>query len=93
MNATSKVQMLSATSKSVKGSAAYVAMEWVEGTLHGKVGSFALHHTGVMDKGAQSLRIEVVPDSATGALAGLTGGYNIEIKDGVHFYSFSYTLP
>jgi hypothetical protein len=93
LKATSQVQMLSAISKDVKGSAAYVAIEWVTGTLQDKQGSFVLHHTGVMDKGAQSLKIEVVPDSGTGALAGLRGGYSIDIKDSVHFYVFEYTLP
>jgi hypothetical protein len=93
LQATSQVQMLSAISKEVKGSAAYVAIEWVTGTLQDKHGSFVLHHTGIMDKGAQSLRIEVVPDSATSALTGLRGGYSIDIKDGVHFYTFDYELP
>jgi Protein of unknown function (DUF3224) len=93
LQATSQVQMLSAISSNVKGSAAYVAIEWITGTLHGKAGSFVLHHTGVMDKGAQNLSVRVVPDSGTGDLVGLSGGYSIDIKDGVHFYNFEYTLP
>ncbi len=93
LEATSQVQMLSAISKSVKGSAAYVAIEWVTGTLHGRKGSFVLHHTGIMDKGAQSLSVRVVPDSGSGELVGLMGGYSIDIKDGVHFYVFEYGLP
>jgi hypothetical protein len=93
LEATSRVQMLSAISTSVKGSAAYVAMEWMTGTLHGRKGGFVLHHTGVMDKGAQSLAVHVVPDSGTGELAGITGSYTIDIKDGVHFYTFEYSLP
>ncbi len=76
-----------------KGSAAYVAIERVRGTLQGKSGSFAVHHLGVMDRGAQRLTIEVVPDSGTGELAGITGTMSIEIKDGTHFYTFDYTLP
>jgi hypothetical protein len=93
LDATSTVHMLSAVSKTVKGSAAYVAIEWVTGSLHGRAGSFVLHHTGTMDKGAQSLSIQVVPDSATGALIGLRGGYSIDINDSVHFYRFEYALP
>jgi Protein of unknown function (DUF3224) len=92
LQATSQVHMLSATSSTVKGSAAYVAIEWVTGSLHGRAGSFVLHHTGVMDKGAQSLSVCVVPDSGSGALAGLRGGYSIENKDGVHSYVFEYEL-
>jgi hypothetical protein len=93
VQATSQVQMLSAMSTSVKGSAAYVAIEWMTGTVHGRAGSFVAHHTGIMDKGAQSLSVQVVPDSGTDALIGLRGGYSIEIKDGVHFYVFEYELP
>lgn len=90
--ATSQVEMLSALS-SVKGSAAYVAMEWITGTLGSKSGSFVLHHTGVMDRGAQSLAISVVPDSGTGELTGLTGTFKIDIRDGKHFYAFDYVIP
>jgi hypothetical protein len=90
--ATSSVEMTSAIS-AVKGSAAYVAIEWVTGTLAGKSGTFVMHHTGVMDRGAQSLSVQVVPDSATGALAGLSGTFAITIKDGKHFYQFDYVLP
>jgi hypothetical protein len=92
LQAAAQVQMLSAMSTSVKGSAAYVAIEWMTGTLHGRAGSFVLHHTGIMDKGTQSLSVQVVPDSGTDALVGLRGGYSIEIKDGVHSYVFEYSL-
>src|ERR1035438_1508931 len=43
LEATSKGQML-AVQGEVKGSAGYVAMERVTGTLDGKTGSFALQH-------------------------------------------------
>jgi hypothetical protein len=75
------------------GSAVYVAMEVVSGSLHGRDGSFALHHTGVSDRGTQSLRINVVPDSGTGALTGITGEFDIRIDNGVHHYTFNYALP
>lgn len=77
----------------VQGSAGYVAMEKVTGTLEGRQGAFALQHSGSMDRGAQSLVIAVVPDSGTDALAGLKGTLAIEITDGQHFYVFDYTLP
>lgn len=70
--ATSLGQMLSATA-SVKGSAAYVAIERVTGTLDGRAGSLVLHHTGVMNRGDGSLSIAVVPDSGTDALVGIAG--------------------
>jgi len=89
---TSKGQML-AIMTDVKGSAGYVAMEKVTGTLHGRKGTFSLQHSGTMTRGAPQLVISVVPDSGTGALAGLTGTLTIDIRDGKHFYSFDYGLP
>lgn len=78
----------------VQGSAGYVAMERVSGTLEGRAGSFTLMHTGAMDRGTPDLRISVVPDSADGALAGLTGAMQIEIAPGgAHSYVFRYALP
>lgn len=77
----------------VKESGAYVAIERVRGTLHGHTGTFAVHHLGIMTRGAQQLVITVVPDSGTGDLTGITGTMTIDIKDGKHFYTFDYTLP
>ncbi len=88
---TSKGQMLTAMA-SVKTSAAYVAVERVTGTVHGKRGSFALHHTGVMNRGVPSLSVTVVPDSGTDELAGLTGTLNIIIVNRVHSYEFDYDI-
>jgi hypothetical protein len=77
----------------VKGSAGYVAIERVTGTLVGKKGSFVLMHTGTMNRGASQLLVQVVPDSGTDELAGLTGQMGIQISDGAHFYTFDFTLP
>ena len=77
----------------VKESAAYSAVEIVTGILNGRSGSFVLQHTGVMQRGAQSLAIAVVPDSGTGALTGLSGTMTIRIDGSQHFYEFTYTLP
>jgi len=90
--ATSQGQMLSAMSP-VQGSAGYVALERVTGTLDGHPGSFVLQHTGLMNRGTPSLTIVVVPDSGTGALAGLAGTLAIVIEGKNHSYSFDYTLP
>lgn len=91
LEGTSKGEMLTAMT-AIKNSGVYVAVERVTGTLHGKRGTFALHHTGVMDRGAQKLTISVVPDSGTGELAGITGTMTIEIADGKHSYVFEYTI-
>jgi hypothetical protein len=77
----------------VEGSAGYVAMERVTATLGGREGSFTLQHSGLMDKGAQSLTVTVVPDSATEGLSGLAGTMNIVVSPGRHDYQFRYTLP
>lgn len=89
--ATSKGEMLSALT-SVKGSAGYVAIERVTGTLEHRAGSFVLMHTGTMTRGAPQLVIGVVPDSGTDQLTGLSGSMTINIVDGKHFYDFEYTL-
>jgi hypothetical protein len=89
--ATTKGQMLSAMT-GTKGSAGYVAIERVTGTLAGKRGSFVLQHTGTMNRGTPSLTVSVVPDSATDELIGLEGDFKIIIADGKHSYEFSYRL-
>ena len=88
----SRGQMLAAMSE-VKGSAGYVAIERVEGTLHGRTGAMTLQHTGVMTRGAPQLTIAVVPDSGTGQWAGISGTMTIDIADGTHHYVLEYALP
>jgi hypothetical protein len=77
----------------VQGSAGYVAIERVNGTLQGKQGAFVLMHTGTMNRGERQLTVQVVPDSGTGELTGLSGLMDIQITNGQHGYSFDYTLP
>jgi hypothetical protein len=92
LEGTSKGQMLTGMTE-VKGSAGYVAIEKVTGTLKGRSGSFILQHTGIMNRNVPQLTITVVPDSGTGQLAGLAGTFTIKIADGKHSYDFEYTLP
>lgn len=93
LEATSKGEML-ASSPDAKGSGVYVALERVTGTLKGRSGSFVLHHTGIMNRGVPQLLIEVVPDSGTDQLVGLTGKMMIKIAaGGKHSYEFEYMLP
>jgi len=76
------------------GSAGYVAMETVRGTLDGRAGSFVLQHSSTMTRGEPAQSITVVPDSGTEALAGLTGRMVVEIAPGgAHSYRFDYALP
>lgn len=90
--AASQGEMLSFRS-SEPGSAGYVAMETVTGTLHGRYGSFVLQHSSTMTRGVPEQSISVVPDSGTGDLAGLAGRMIIIIAEGQHSYKFDYTLP
>ncbi|MFZ0286195.1 MAG: DUF3224 domain-containing protein [Terriglobales bacterium] len=92
LEGTSKGQMLTGMTD-VKGSAGYVAMERVTGTLNGRSGTFILQHSATMTRGVPQLSVTVVPDSGTGQLVGLTGKMDIIINAGKHSYDFEYTLP
>lgn len=91
LEAVSRGQMLTAVT-SVKGSAGYVAIEQVTGSLHGRSGAFVLQHSGTMTRGTPQLIVSVVPDSGSGQLAGLAGTLTITIAEGKHSYDFEYTL-
>jgi len=87
-----KGEMLSAMGNE-QGSAAYVAIERITGSLHGRSGSFVIQHRGIMTRGAPDLVITVVPDSGDGELAGISGTMAIEIRGREHFYTLDYELP
>jgi uncharacterized protein DUF3224 len=91
LEGTSRGEMLTAGT-SVPGSAGYVAIEKVDGSLRGRAGTFVLQHTGTMTRGAPQLTITVVPDSGTGDLSGLAGQMSIVIEQGKHSYELEYTL-
>lgn len=91
LEATSTGEMLSAGT-AVRGSAGYVAIEHVRGTLGGRSGTFVLQHSGTMTRGVGQLAVSVVPDSGTGELVGLAGTMAIIVDRGAHSYEFDYTL-
>lgn len=92
LEAASKGEMLTAMT-GTQGSAGYVAIEKVVGTLGARRGTFVLQHFATMTRGAPKLEIIVVPDSGTGDLVGLSGTMNIIIAEGgKHFYEFDYAL-
>ena len=93
LEATSTGEMLAFRS-ATPGSAGYVAMETVRGTLDGRAGTFVLQHSSTLTRGEPLQSITVVPDSGTGALAGLSGRRVVDIAaGGAHSYRFEYTLP
>lgn len=91
LDATGVGEMLAAMT-ATPGSGGYVALERVDGSLQGCAGTFLLQHTGTMTRGTPQLSVTVVPDSGTGALAGLSGRLAIRIEGGGHFYDFDYAL-
>jgi Protein of unknown function (DUF3224) len=92
LTGTGKGQMLTGMG-SVKGSAAYSAMERITGTVNGQRGSFMLQHTGIVSGGSQSLVITIVPDSGTEQLSGISGTFTIVVEGKQHSYDLAYTLP
>jgi len=92
LDASSRGEML-AVRTAQEGSAVYVAIELVEGALAGLAGSFVLAHRSVLERGAATQSISVVPDSGSGQLTGLRGEMKIRIEGGDHYYDFDYSLP
>ena len=93
LDATSTGEMLAFRS-SIDGSAGYVAMEMVRGSLDGRSGTFVLQHSSTRTRGVAAQSITVVPDSGTEGLAGLSGRMTIDIAaDGTHAYRFEFALP
>ena len=74
------------------GTAGYVAIETVTGSLDRKAGTFQLMQWGTMADGKRELKVGVVPGSGTGALAGISGTMTIEIADGKHTYRLEYAV-
>jgi Protein of unknown function (DUF3224) len=91
LEGTSKGEMLAAMTD-VPGSAGYVAIERIGGSLHGLAGSFVLQHSGTMNRGIPQQVISVVPDSGTGELRGIAGTMMITIAEGRHSYDFEYEI-
>lgn len=89
----SKGEMMTAGT-SVKGSAGYVAVEIVTGSIKGRSGTFTLlHHATMKEGGDFRMNIVVIPDSGTFGLKGLAGKMEIIIEGAKHSYRFDYTLP
>jgi len=93
LEATTKGEMLAAGDQKA-GLGGYVAIERVTGKLSGRIGSFALMHTGTMVPGQPyDLKIIVVPGSGTGDLSGIYGTFHLTIDGaGKHSYTFDYAF-
>lgn len=92
LEATTKGEMFSAGNPKT-GTAGYVAIEVVTGTLAGKRGTFALQHFATMDQNGPKMNVRIVPGSGTAELTGIAGSFEIKIADGKHSYDLEYSLP
>jgi hypothetical protein len=73
--------------------AAYVGIERVDGTLHGRKGGFVLQHEAGGTAGVPWMTWKIVETTGTGELAGIRGAGQIIIgSDGEHSYSLDYEL-
>lgn len=88
---TSRGEFLSAGDPAA-GSAGYVAIERIDGTLDGRAGGFVVIQSATMHKGARELHAVIAPGSGGGALTGITGRMAIRIEDGHHFYDLDYDI-
>lgn len=92
LSGSSEGHMLAA-GKPADGSAGYVAIEVVTASLGERTGTFALQQAGTMHDGTQELACLVVPGSATGDFAGMTGTLDLTIDDdGTHRYELTVTM-
>ena len=91
ISGTSSTELLQAIAGD--GGAAYVGMERVGGEVDGRKGTFR-HSASMTADGGGDMRVDVVPGSATGDLAGLAGELTITMTpEREHSYSFAYALP
>src|SRR5687767_9581378 len=77
----------------VEGSAAYVGFERFAGSLHGRTGTFVLHHTASGSGGRRGGSWTIVPGTGTGELTGISGAGEISVdEDGAHTLVLEYEL-
>ena len=83
--------LLTATTES--GAAVYVALDRFEGSLHGREGSFVIHHRGTLSAEGAVVDGGVVPGSGTGELRGIRGSVTIVVaENGSHQLVLDYEL-
>ena len=78
------------------GTAAFVGLERIVGTVGGRSGSFVLQHTGTFDGESAKAALAIVPGSGTGELAGIEGDGSFEAglgSDGVRSLELDYSIP
>jgi hypothetical protein len=75
------------------GSATFVGLERITGSVAGKAGSFVLQRTGAFENGVASETYAVVPGSGSGELKSLRGDGASALGHGTEFpFTLSYEL-
>jgi hypothetical protein len=64
------------------GSANFVGLEQIVGSVAGRAGSFVLQHTGSYANQTVTGNVVVLPGSGTGELHGLRGEGRLELPEG-----------
>ena len=73
------------------GSASFVGLERVVGSVGGRSGSFVLQGTGTFKDGVATVTLIVVPGSGTGELHGLRGGGGFSVgQQGTYSITLDY---
>jgi len=76
------------------GTAAFVGLEQIAGTIDGKAGTFVLQRTGVFEGGQAKETYSVIAGSATGELQGLAGEGTSAVGHGMeHPFTLDYEMP
>ena len=75
------------------GSATFLGLERISGSIGGRTGSFVLQRTGVFEGGQAKESYSVLPGSATGDLRGLVGTGTSAVGHGMeHPFVLDYEL-
>lgn len=74
------------------GFATYVGLMRLEGTLHGKKGSFALIEQGKFENGAVHSHLSIIENSGTGELQGISGSGTSSATHGSFVLELNYAL-
>ncbi len=90
-----EVLMCQADKENLSAGAGYVASERVEGSLHGRRGSFVMQHGALAGPGQEPATFgSIVPGSGTGELIGISGSAEIgRTAEGAHTLTLDYDLP
>jgi hypothetical protein len=75
------------------GTAAFVGLEHITGSVGGRAGSFVLQREGVFEGGQAVETYTVIPGSGTGELRGLSGNGTTAVGHGMeHPFTLDYEL-